>query len=519
MPVPKTSTAAKTASKPSTAAKKPAASADPFDIDALLEVGARSWDQTVEKTKQSGFDFEDGTYDVLEAGYDGPKPTEKGDRVGVTFTHTIMDGPHAKKTVYDWIGLMDSKDPTLINPWLVQRLEKLTGIEADELDIRNLGMILKDAYSGPDKFFKLTLKTNDWENAETGKSGTSQNVRLGKPIEGVYSSQKKKAGAAKPKPPVTVEEDDDEDETEEETIELEKGSEVSWSVTTGAGKAKKTVEFQGTIISINEKAETAKIKDSDGKTHPAVDISELSLVEAEEDEETEEDEDAEPFEEGQTVSWTTSEKVGKKTVATEHSGTVVSCEQDEDEEWQVTVDTGETTTKTVKGKKTEVAVTEVIAASQLTLSEDEEGEDEDDSDDEDEDSDEDAEEASYSEGDEVSFMLDDEEVSGIVDSIEDSGNLNVKVGTGKKAEIYEIETSEVITVGDDEEGDDETDEEETTDSIEKDDTVEYLNVGSKKPVTGIVLSVDEKAETCKVKTGTVTKTIKWEQISTVMKPE
>jgi len=98
-----------------------------------------------------------------------------------------------------------------------------------------------------------------------------------------------------------AEDEDDETEDEDEGTEFEVGQEVSWSVTTGIGKKAKTEDKTGTIHSIDEATETAKIRVGGTAKKPILDeveVSKLSAIVEDEEDEDAEDDDEEETEDG-----------------------------------------------------------------------------------------------------------------------------------------------------------------------------------------------------------------------------
>ena len=149
-------------------------------------------------------------------------------------------------------------------------------------------------------------------------------------------TDKKSAGkkGKKPKDEEPEEEPEEEEEAEDEPAEIEEGSKVTWD---DDGE-----ERTGTVSDINQKKGTCTIDGDDDETYKKVALSDLTLVEDEDDDAPEESDDEPKIEKGSEVTWTDDDQ-------DDHEGTVVSIKGD--------------TAKVKEGKKTyEVEVSELTLA-------------------------------------------------------------------------------------------------------------------------------------------------------------
>jgi len=536
------------------------------NLSALFKKAAKTFGEAVEASKSVGSDFDDGKYVAKFVGFEIKQADNEDGTWGVLFQWLILEGDRIDDIKYEWQSLFDYEDAEMLSRFLIKRIEVLTETDAEELieafqaDPDNwLENVLQEALDAG-QVWQLKFRSSksgfqnvdclrqldgaDFQKAEkpTGKSGLKAagkaatvagkgaggakakaepepepepdapfeegaevkwSVTTGKGakakteeftgtvVDCEYDSESESwtvnvdtgetAGTGKNKKPVIETLDADELELVEvdpdTPADFEEGDEVKWSVTTGKGPKAKTEEFTGTIYSIDTEAETAEVQTGGTAKKPileTVDISELEKVE----DESEPDEPAEaPFEEGDAVKWSVTTGKGAKAKTEEFEGEVWS------------VDTESETCEVKTGGTAKKPVLETVDFSDLQKVGDEpDGGDPDD--------------YNFSEGDEVSFMADDEELTGEITEIDNENQtLTAVVKVGKKKVEYEVAFSDVIL----------------GEELAVGQTVAFVNPKTNKQVMGTLQKLDDDKGQGHVLVGSVTHKVDYDKL-TIMKP-
>ena len=459
------------------------------NLSNLLSTAKKTWSDTVETKKSTGIaELPDGKYIGQLTSTEVKQANTANAPFGVVSQYLILEGDLEGRVYTEWLHLFDADNT--ITSFVITRLEQLTETPAEDLDVTELETIFADAVEA-EQVWQFTLKTT--VSKKDGKE--YQNIRLNKLMKDYESVTS--APDDEPEPPAKTKADTKKTPVKPAKTAPKKKVEAPCAIDDEVTFDLDGKEVTGTVISIEEDVEEVQVKVGIGKKAKlyALDYADVTVVEADDDDD---DDDSPAYSEGDEITFNVTSGKGKTAKTVEHSGVVVSVDDDAEElEVLETVGKGKTAVKT----EHTVAFSDVVP---VEAADDDEANDDD--------NDDGTTDAPVEVGDDVTINYNGKEVTGKVTEVdEDSEEISVKVG-----KVVRIVAYDAIVTDEDDDDDDEADDEagdpDEVDELKVGAKVEFTDPKTKKQLEGVVFSIDNEAETAKIKVGLKTFTVPGDEI-------